>query len=79
MSNGGQNVANLDLAHIEKNAAVAQYELAIQTAFREVSDASSARGTYVDLVAVRQAELTNEVTLYKALGGGWQQHTASAG
>jgi outer membrane protein, multidrug efflux system len=123
--NGGQNVANLDLAHIEKNVAVAQYELAIQTAFREVSDALSAGGTYVEqrqaqealvaadaeafrlaqmrfrsgvdsylatldaerslysaqqgLVSVRQAELANRVTLYKALGGGWQQHTASGG
>ena len=123
--NGGQNVANLDLAHIEKNVAVAQYELAIQTAFREVSDALSARGTYVEqrqaqaalvaadaeafrlaqmrfhsgvnsylatldaerslysaqqgLVSVRQAELANRVTLYKALGGGWQQHTTSGG
>jgi outer membrane protein, multidrug efflux system len=121
---GGQNRANLDLAHIEKNVAVAQYELAIQTAFREVSDALSARGTYIDqrsaqqalvaadadayrlaqmrfrsgvdnylatldaqrslyaaqqgLVAVRQAELANQVTLYKALGGGWQQHTVAA-
>jgi multidrug efflux system outer membrane protein len=118
---GGQNRANLDLAHIEKNVAVAQYELTIQTAFREVSDALSARGTYVDqrraqeslvtadadayrlaemrfrsgvdsylstldaqrslyaaqqgLVTVRQAELTNQVTLYKTLGGGWQQYT----
>jgi hypothetical protein len=44
--NGGQNRANLDLAHIEKNVAIAQYELTIQTAFREVSDALSARGTY---------------------------------
>ena len=121
---GGQNRANLDLAHIEKNVAVAQYELTIQTAFREVSDALSARGTYIDqrnaqqalvaadadayrlaemrfrsgvdnylatldaqrslyaaqqgLVAVRQAELANQVTLYKALGGGWQQHTLAA-
>jgi outer membrane protein, multidrug efflux system len=120
---GGQNTANLDLAHIEKNVAVAQYELAIQTAFREVSDALSSRKTYIDqrqaqnalvaadaeayrlaemrfrsgvdsylstldaqrslyaaaqgLVAVRQAELANQVTLYKALGGGWQQRTVS--
>jgi len=123
--NGGRNVANLDLAHIEKNVAVAQYELAIQTAFREVSDALSARGTYVEqhraqeelvtadaeafrlaqmrfrsgvdsylttldaerslysaqqgLVTVRQAELANEVTLYKALGGGWHPGTGSGG
>jgi multidrug efflux system outer membrane protein len=121
---GGKNRANLDLAHIEKNVAVAQYELAIQTAFREVSDALSARETYINqrraqealvaadadayrlaemrfrsgvdnylatldaqrslyaaqqgLVTVRQAELANQVTLYKALGGGWQQHTVAA-
>jgi len=30
------------------------------------------------LVALRQAELANEVTLYKALGGGWHKRTASA-
>lgn len=121
---GGKNRANLELAHIEKNVAVAQYELAIQTAFREVSDALSARGSYIDqrraqealaaadadayrlaqmrfrsgvdnylttldaqrslyaaqqgLVTVRQAELATQVTLYKALGGGWQQHTVAA-
>ena len=120
---GGQNRANLNLAHIEKNIAVTQYELTIQTAFREVSDALSARGTYVEqrraqeelvaadaeayhlaemrfrsgvdsylatldaqrslyaaqqtLVTVRQAELANQVTLYKALGGGWEPHGAS--
>jgi outer membrane protein TolC len=26
---------------------------------------------------VRLAELANQVTLYKALGGGWKQHAAS--
>ena len=120
---GGRNRANLDLAHIEKNTAVARYELTIQTAFREVSDALNARETYRDqrnsqqalaaadaeayrlaemrfrsgvdnylatldaqrslyaaeqqLVAIRQAELANLVTLYKTLGGGWAQHTAA--
>ena len=119
---GGRNLAGLDLAHIEKNIAIAQYEATIQTAFREVSDALSARGSYVEqrqaqealvaadaeayrlaqmrfrsgvdsylatldaqrslyaaqqgLVSVRQAELTNKVTLYKVLGGGWAQHAA---
>jgi len=32
-----------------------------------------------ELVQIRQAELTNEVTLYKALGGGWRQRTAKGG
>ena len=119
---GGENQANLDLAHIEKNIAVAKYQLAIQTAFREVSDALAARATYsseleaqralvsadadayrladmrfhagIDsylptltaqlslysarqqLIALRQADLTNEVTLYETLGGGWKRRTA---
>lgn len=42
----GSNLANLDLAHVQKNIAVAQYEKAIQTAFREVADGLAARGTY---------------------------------
>ncbi|ACC69672.1 efflux transporter outer membrane subunit [Paraburkholderia phymatum] len=43
---GGQNIANLDLANVEKNIQIAQYEKAIQTAFREVADGLAARGTY---------------------------------
>ena len=43
---GGENKANLDLAHIQKNIQIAQYEKAIQTAFREVADGLAARGTY---------------------------------
>lgn len=43
---GGANRANLNLAHVQKNIAIAQYEKAIQSAFREVADALAARGTY---------------------------------
>jgi outer membrane protein, multidrug efflux system len=43
---GGSNLANLDLAHVEKNIQIAQYEKAIQSAFREVADGLAARGTY---------------------------------
>ncbi|WP_286898597.1 efflux transporter outer membrane subunit [Achromobacter sp. UBA2119] len=42
---GGRNVANLDLATVRKDIAVAQYEKTIQTAFREVSDALVATET----------------------------------
>lgn len=41
----GANRANLDLAHVRKDIAVAAYEHAIQVAFREVSDALVARET----------------------------------
>jgi multidrug efflux system outer membrane protein len=117
----GTNLANLDLAQIQKNIAVAQYERAIQTAFREVADGLAARGTYDDqlaalerltraqqrrleladlryksgvasyldvltaqtdlysaqlaLVSSRLARLTNLVSLYQFLGGGWLEHT----
>ncbi|MDB5987216.1 MAG: multidrug transporter [Nevskia sp.] len=117
----GANIASLDLAKIEKNITIAQYEQTIQTAFREVADALAGRGTLdsqiaadqalveatgasyklsdmrfrggVDnylsvldsqrslytaqqtLVGVKLARLQNLVTLYKALGGGWSEHT----
>jgi multidrug efflux system outer membrane protein len=121
----GQNEGNLDLAKAQKNVFVAQYEKAIQTAFREVADCLAARGTWLNqlaaqqalvdasadsyrlsymrfragvdnylptldsqralysgqqsLIALKQAELANLITLYKALGGGWNEHTVSAG
>ncbi len=118
---GGENQGNLDLAKTEKRIDIANYEKAIQTAFREVADALAARGTYGDqlraqatlvqaasdsynlsqmrfrtgvdtflnvldsqrtlyaaqqtLVTVKEAELTNLVTLYKVLGGGLREHS----
>jgi multidrug efflux system outer membrane protein len=41
----GANRANLDIATISRDITVAQYEKAIQTAFREVSDALAQRNT----------------------------------
>jgi multidrug efflux system outer membrane protein len=42
---GARNRANLDLAQVRKDIAVAKYEGAIQTAFREVADALAATDT----------------------------------
>ncbi|MFC0407276.1 efflux transporter outer membrane subunit [Roseomonas elaeocarpi] len=116
---GGINQATLDYEKIQKSVEVATYEKAIQSGFREVSDALAARGTYgnqlaaqqrltdayadsyrlaqlrfrsgVDnylttldsqrelyaaqqaLITLKQEQLENQVTLYKVLGGGWQQ------
>jgi multidrug efflux system outer membrane protein len=121
---GGANVANLQATKFARDTAVAQYEKAIQTAFREVADALVARGTLDEQLAAQQAlvdasavayrladmryrggvdsylsalvaqvslysaqqqlqtvrllRLQNLVTLYKALGGGLREHTASA-
>ena len=52
---GGVNQANLDIAHIEKRIDVANYEKAIQTAFREVNDALAGQDTWqAQRVAVSQ-------------------------
>jgi len=42
---GGKNVAALKLSKTQRDVALAQYELAIQTAFREAADALAERGT----------------------------------
>ena len=120
----GLNAANLALAKRQRDIQVAQYEKAIQTAFREVADALAGRATYADqvreqqhlvdaaadsvrlsqlrftagvdtflpvldaqrtlysaqqgLLQLRQAQVANLVTLYKALGGGWTERTVAA-
>jgi multidrug efflux system outer membrane protein len=63
---GGANVANLDLAHVQKNIQIAQYEKAIQSAFREVADALAGRanfGEQVDAQARAVAADTQRVKL----------------
>jgi len=114
----GRNMARLDVSATEKEIAVARYEKAIQTAFREVADtlvqrnnidarlsaqeslvAATGRsvahadtrygagvGNFLDLldaerslysarsglISARLLRETNALTLYKALGGGWE-------
>ena len=48
---GGRLRASLDVATVQKDINVAQYQKTIQTAFREVADGLAARGTYDDQVA----------------------------
>ncbi|MFM0411745.1 efflux transporter outer membrane subunit [Paraburkholderia dipogonis] len=115
----GSNKASLDVAKIEKQIEIADYENTIQTAFKEVSNALTARATYIDQVQADRDYVTssqryytlaearykagtdsfltfldaqrtlytaqqqlatdtlsrqaNLVTLYKVLGGGWEQ------
>jgi multidrug efflux system outer membrane protein len=57
---GGQNLANLNLANIEKNVQIATYEKAIQTAFREVADGLAARGTYDEQIAALERDVAAE-------------------
>lgn len=53
--NGGANVANLAYANAQRDLYVSQYELAIQTAFREVADALAVRGTIQDQLDAQRA------------------------
>lgn len=50
---GGANRGNLAFARAQRDLFVAQYEQAIQTAFREVSDALARRGTIEDQLAAQ--------------------------
>jgi multidrug efflux system outer membrane protein len=52
---GGSNRANLKVAEVDRDIAVAQYEKAIQTAFREVADALAQRGTIDDQLAAQRS------------------------
>lgn len=52
---GGANVGNLKAAEADRNIAVAQYEKAIQTAFREVADALAQFGTLQEQASAQEA------------------------
>ncbi|QTD45200.1 efflux transporter outer membrane subunit [Ottowia testudinis] len=56
----GRNQANLDAARAAREIAVAQYEKAIQTAFREVADALAGRATLADQLTALQAQAAAE-------------------
>lgn len=114
----GRNRATLDVSNTERDIAVARYEKAVQTAFREVADSLAQReniggqlaaqeslvaatgrsvahantrygagvGNFLDLldaerslysarsglISARLLRESNALTLYKALGGGWE-------
>jgi multidrug efflux system outer membrane protein len=70
---GGTRFADLDKAKATRDANAAQYEKAVQTAFRDVSDALARRGTIDDqraaqgrLVAASQRSLTLSDAQYQA-------------
>ena len=52
----GRNQANLDTAKVNKDIAIAQYEKAIQTAFREVSDSLAGRATLGEQLRAQTAQ-----------------------
>jgi outer membrane protein TolC len=52
----GRNQANLESAEVARALAVTNYEKAVQTAFREVSDALAGRATYAEQIAGMEAQ-----------------------
>lgn len=61
----GRNSANLESSKVARDIAVAQYEKAIQTAFREVADALASRTTLVDQLSAQQAQASAETVRLK--------------
>jgi outer membrane protein, multidrug efflux system len=62
---GGANLANLQATRLARETAVAEYEKAIQTAFREVADALVARSTLDDQLAAQQALVSDSAAAYR--------------
>lgn len=54
---GGVNQANLDIAKIEKRIEIANYEKAIQTAFKDVNDALAGQDTWQSQLMALQKEV----------------------
>ncbi|HEY0630330.1 MAG TPA: efflux transporter outer membrane subunit [Sphingomicrobium sp.] len=52
----GAGVANVRLSQAQRDAAIANYQKAVQTAFREVSDALARQGTAGDELRAREAQ-----------------------
>ena len=62
---GGRNRANLGVAQVGRELAVAQYERAVQTSFREVADALAARATLDEQLRAQQAQADAEQTRFR--------------
>jgi NodT family efflux transporter outer membrane factor (OMF) lipoprotein len=61
----GRRRNNLAVSKAQRDIATAQYEKAIQSAFRDVADALAGRATLVDQLAAQQAETDAEAARFK--------------
>ncbi|MBT9526247.1 MAG: efflux transporter outer membrane subunit, partial [Rhizobacter sp.] len=61
----GRNKANLDVAQVNRDIAVAQYEKSIQSAFREVQDALAGRATLGEQARAQLAQANAEQVRFK--------------
>ncbi len=74
----GRNQANLESAKVARDIAVAQYEKAIQTGFREVSDALAGRATLTEQLRAQNAQLAAEQTRMRLTDLRFKNGAASA-
>ncbi len=63
--NAGRNKANLEVAKVNQKIAAAEYEKAIQTAFREVADQLAAKGTFTDQLTAQKALAESARSVYQ--------------
>ncbi len=73
----GRNQAGLEVSKATRDIAVAQYEKAIQTAFREVADALAGRATLGVQLEAQQAQSTAEAARFKLSDLRYQNGIAS--
>ena len=69
----GRLEAQLDVAEIRKDSAIARYEKAIQTAFREAADALVAEDTYREQLAAQKANLQANQEYYTTASQRYQE------
>lgn len=62
---GGAGAATVRVAEVERDAALAEYEYTIQTAFQEVADALSEQSNMQELLAARQSLLEANEKIYR--------------
>jgi len=75
--NAGRNQAALEAAKAGREMAVAQYEKAIQSAFREVSDALASQSLLAEQSRAQQAQTTAEAERLRLSGLRYQNGVAS--
>ena len=69
----GKNKADLDAANVSKRIEIANYEKAIQTAFREVSDALANSSAYTAEINERAAQVETQQRRYELANARYRQ------
>ncbi|MFT3666892.1 efflux transporter outer membrane subunit [Piscinibacter sp.] len=74
----GRNQGNLELAKANRDIAVAQYERAIQSSFREVADALAGRATLGEQLAAQRRQMEAEQARSRLVELRWRNGAASS-